>query len=295
MSDDILQVVAPNPESPIHERMLAIRKLFRRPVFTTELGMVIDGREKFLSHHFAPSFSAKHNKIELLHISDVQFGHKCCRVDKLIEYRDWILAAPNRFCFFGGDMIDAWRVGSPGMGYDNWFSPESQFYKFCVLMAPLKHRILGFVGGNHERRGLAGGFDLGSLMAMVLEVPYSDGAQMVSIHFGKHKPFKAYIWHGRGAARTLGGQVNMTRAAVPNDEAQVYLSGHIHNAFITSGWHSRRDNGRFTMTSEKYYVISTTSFMRFWGSYAEIAGYTYGGLLMPLLLVQSDGKYRVEL
>ena len=295
MSDDILETIAPNLESPIHDRMLALRRQFREPSFTTEHGMVIEGREKYLAHHFKPSFLNKHKQIELLLLTDVQYGHKCCRVDKLTQYRDWILEKPNRFCFFGGDMIDAWRVGSPGMGYDNWFSAESQFYQFCALMAPIKHRVLGFVGGNHERRGLAGGFDLGSLMAMALETPYSNGAQMISIFFGDHKPFRVYLWHGRGAARSAGGKVNMTRAITANDEAQVYFSGHIHEAFCTTGWHSRRDHKKNCLTSEKYYVLSASSFMDFWGSYAEVAGYTSGGLLMPLLLVQSNGKFRVEM
>lgn len=261
--------------------------------------MLIDGQTKYLSHHFPESFSKKHDFIEVLVLTDVQYGHKCCKVDKLIEYRDWILAEPNRFCLFGGDMIDAWRIGSPGAGYDNFFDPDTQVWKFCELIAPLRHRVLGSVGGNHERRGLAGGIDWGSLLSHMLELPYSAGGQMIAINYGPkwsgERAFPIYLWHGRGAARTAGAQVNMTLSAVPNDEALAYFSGHIHNSHAKICWRMKRDPKAMKMIPERYYVVSASSFLEHYGSYNEVFGGTYSGLHMPNLLIHRDGRYRVEL
>jgi hypothetical protein len=254
--------------------------------------MLVDGQAKFVAHRLDAALG---DSLEVLFLSDVQFGSINCRVDKFIEYRDWLLQAPNRYCFFGGDMVDAWRLGSPGSGYDNFFTPESQFYKFCEMVAPIRHRVLGSVGGNHERRALAGGIDLGSLIATALEIPYSAGGQAISLHFGAHKPFRAYIWHGRGAARTAGARVNMTLSAVPNDDAQVYFSGHIHWAHVYAGWHARRNEAKNRVEHEKYYVVSAASFLDFYGGYGEVAGMTYSGLMMPVLEIYADGRYRVRL
>src|SRR5271166_2415530 len=54
-------------------------------------------------------------EIELVHITDVQFGHIFCKVNRVIEYRDWVLSSPNRYMLWGGDMVDAFALcKSPG-------------------------------------------------------------------------------------------------------------------------------------------------------------------------------------
>ena len=289
-------------KSPLHVMAGRIKKHFKKAAFSSSGGMLIDGQYKFLTHEFPDSFAKKFDELEIIFISDVQYGHNHCRVDKLIEYRDWILEKPNRFTIFGGDLVDGWRVGSPGQGYDNWCKPSSQVFQFCELMAPLKHRVLAFVGGNHERRGQAGGVDLGRIISFVLEIPYSEGAQMVSLLYGKHRrgegpthPFRLYTWHGSGAAGSPGGRINMTLKALPNDEAQVSLSGHIHNAHVYPVWRSRRDESGQKMWHEKCYVVSASHFLNFYGTYAEVAGCTYSGLMMPVVHVRADGRYRVEI
>jgi len=290
MSTDIL---TPDDMPQVQKRLALIQSQFKKPVLKTSTGMHIEGQTKFVVHQM-PTFK-RHTELEIIALSDVQYGHKNCRVDKLIEYRDWILEKPYRFCLFVGDMIDAWRVNSPGFGYDNLWKPESQVYKFCELMAPIQHRILGSVGGNHERRGLAGGVDLGTEIAEKLNLPYSAGGQMISLSYSDHQPFKIYLWHGTGASRTAGARVNMTLRALPNDEAQAYVSGHIHHAHVYPGWHARRNYKRMEMEYERYYVISAGHFLRFWGSYAEVAGMTHSGLIMPVLLLGTNGRYRVEI
>ena len=289
-------------KSPLHMMAGRIKKHFKKAAFSSSGGMLVAGQHKFLTHEFPDSFTKKFPQLEVIFLSDVQYGHNECRVDKLIEYRDWIAAEPNRFCIFGGDMVDGWRVGSPGPGYDNWCQPSSQVFQFCELMAPIRHKILGSVGGNHERRGQAGGVDLGKLISFILEIPYSEGAQMISLKYGKHTQetqqlgqFDIYAWHGSGAAASPGGRVNMTLKAVPNDEAKMYFSGHIHHPHVWPNWRTRRDHKRQKMWHEKYYVVSASHFLNFYGTYAEVFGATYTGLMMPVALIFADGRYRVEI
>src|SRR5476651_497290 len=44
--------------------------------------------------------------VEIIHITDVQWGHILCNEEKFVEYCNWILRSPHRFVVFGGDMID---------------------------------------------------------------------------------------------------------------------------------------------------------------------------------------------
>jgi len=293
MDADTLDLIVPNRNAPIHERLAELHRRFKKPIFTTAAGMLINGQSKYVTHRFSESFVEKYRKIEILHLTDVQFGHHLCMVDKFVEYRDWVLAQPYRFVTFGGDLLDAWRMGSPGEGYDNFCRPDSQFYYFCEIVAPMQHRILGHVGGNHERRALAGGIDLGGLLSYALQIPYSAGIQHIGLRYGDWQNFKIYLWHGRGASRTEGAIVNMMTSVVSNDEADIYLSGHLHRTLMSTGVHNRRTGDR--MEARKYYCVSGTSFLEFYGSYAEIAGFKVSKLIMPLIIVRADGTFRVEI
>jgi hypothetical protein len=164
-------------------------------------GMIYGEQQKYVSWDIP---TTKFSEIELLQITDVQFGHIACKYDRVIEYRDYVLAKPNRFMLWTGDNVDAWAMWSPGRAFDQIADPQSQVFKFCEVWAPARHRILGYVGGNHERRAIPGFGDLGTLIATLLKIPYSNGRQFIDIYFGKHDPFRVALWHGVGGARTKG-------------------------------------------------------------------------------------------
>ncbi len=68
------------------------------------------------SKYISVNFDSKQypNNIELLMLTDVQFGHLMCQEARFIEFRDWVLSKPNRFVLFGGDMVDAAHAFSVG-------------------------------------------------------------------------------------------------------------------------------------------------------------------------------------
>src|SRR5690348_14003694 len=169
-------------------------------------GMAYGMERKYMRWEFD---KRKYKSIEILHLTDTQYGHVECQIDRIKEYIDWILAKPNRFVLFGGDMVDASNIFSPGSPWENVCAAQGQIYQFCNLVAPLRGRILGYVGGNHERRGVKTFGDLGLLIATLLKIPYSSGRQLIDISFGLHDPFEIDLWHGRGAARTDGAKVMM--------------------------------------------------------------------------------------
>lgn len=258
-------------------------------------GMVYGEQIKYVNWRFSPQ---EFKSIEVIHLTDTQFGHIGCNVKQLIKYRDWILEVPNRFVVFGGDMIDAANVFSPGEPWENFFAPQRQLFKFCEMMAPIRNRILGFVGGNHERRGIKTFGDLGITIASLLRVPYSSGQQFVNIQFGKHNaalPFQIFLWHGRGAAKTYGAKTNLVYQAMRelSGGAHVTLVGHLHTALMIWGTHRMHDPVKNRFYDRKQAGAMSSSFLEYFGGYAETAGMTPNDIIMARTTIFQDGKWEL--
>jgi hypothetical protein len=114
--------------------------------------MVLDGQTKRVHKSFSP---AEFKTVELIMVTDLQFGHRQFMEERFAEFQKWVLAEPNRFIFLGGDLVDAATIHSKGSPYENTMPPLLQSLGVIDLLAPLQPRVLGYVGGNHERRGRA--------------------------------------------------------------------------------------------------------------------------------------------
>lgn len=233
--------------------------------------------------------------IEVLHLTDVQFGHKQCRVDRFIEYRDWVLSKPNRFVFFGGDMVDAATMISIASPYENTEEPQGQVYRFAELAAPMRHRVLGYVGGNHERRSSKTFGDLGHLIATLLRIPYSAGKQFIDINYGAHKPFRNSLWHGGTGSRTKGAKAQMLHRFMVQGDSQVYWVGHLHDVLMLGDVRERRSGRSGDVVAEKYYGVMSSSFLEHYGTYAEVAGMPAGDTQMWRLVLEPNGKYMLTI
>jgi predicted phosphodiesterase len=271
----------------------AIRKLQESlPEYAARptMGMQYGEQNKYVTWKFDDK---KFKQLELLHITDVQWGHVECRKHRVQEYIQWVLKEPQRFVLFGGDMIDAATVMSPGMPWENVCEPQRQVYQFCETFAP--NRILGYVGGNHERRGLKTFGDLGVLIAMLLRIPYSNGKQFIDIQYGQHKPFKISLWHGGGAARTAGSKMQMLHRFMQEADSQIYLVGHLHDAMVKFDWRTNRKAGRNNIHMTKIAGAMSSSFLSHWGTYAEVAGLSPSDVLMARIILDTDGRWGISL
>jgi len=235
--------------------------------------------------------SKRYKNIELCHLTDVQFGAVSCQEKKLVEYRDWLLSEPNRFWLWGGDMIDAATKMSVASSYDNKFEPTAQAYHFIELMAPARHRIIGYVGGNHERR--IKDFDAGSFIASWLGIPYSAGKQLIDIHYGDHKPFGVQLFHGKGAAGTKGSKAQMVHRVMQEGDSQLYLVGHLHDALLLWDWRTRRQGDSTAL--QKICGGMSSSFLEHWGSYAEVAGMSPTDTMMIRCILEKNGHWEVTM
>jgi len=277
--------------TPTQDYLNRLEKQAPKDVVALTYSMQYGDESKYVSAAFSPRKYP--DGLEILHITDVQFGHKCCKVDRFIEYRDWVLSEPNRFVFFGGDMVDSATVLSVASPYENTEEPQGQVYRFVELAMPMRHRILGYVGGNHERRSVKTFGDLGHLIATLLRVPYSSGKQFVDIHYGKHAPFKSSLWHGGSGSRTKGAKAQMLHRFMTQGDSQVYWVGHLHDWMMIGDVRERRGNGGIKL--EKFAGVMSSSFLEHYGTYAEVAGLSAGDINMWCLELKPDGKWLLRI
>jgi hypothetical protein len=237
--------------------------------------------------------SKKYKQVEILHITDVQYGHLCCNVPVFREFRDWVLKEPNRFVLFGGDMVDAATSISIASPYENTEEPQGQVFRFVEEAMPMRHRVLGFVGGNHERRSVKTFGDLGHLLATFLKVPYSAGKQFIDIHYGDHKPFKVSLWHGGTGSRTKGAKMQMLHRFMSQGEAQLYLVGHLHDCMMTFDWREKPGGGRVKL--ERFAGAMSSSFLDHFGTYAEVAGMAPSATAMWRVILEPNGHWELTI
>ena len=271
-----------------------IEKLFEPESVKIVTSQHYGEQAKYVSVRVDEKDAKKWDTLELIQLTDIQFGHKACKIQRVIEYRDWILSKPNRFILMTGDNVDAATIFSPGTPWDNLFGPQSQAYRFAEIFAPARHRILGYVGGNHERRAMPSFGDIGTLLSVLLRIPYSNGRQSIDVHFGNHKPFKIGLWHGVGGAKTKGAVAQVLDRFMQWGDHQLYLMGHLHQGMIVPAWREMRD-GRGGIKLEKRIAAIGTSFLETTGTYGEIAGFMPHDVLMARAVLDLDGKWQMTL
>ncbi len=260
-----------------------------KDVVDMDLTMQFGDENKYVTVTFDPKKYPK--GIELLHITDVQFGHKMCNVKKFEEYCQWVLREPNRFVFFGGDMVDAATVLSIASQYENTEEAQGQVYRFCEIANTIRHRVLGYVGGNHERRSQNAFGDLGKLIATLLRVPYSSGKQFIDIHYGKHQPFKTTLHHGCTGSKTKGAKLNMVHTLMTQGNSHLYLVGHLHDFVMTVNVRQAQRDGEVHL--EEYAGAMSSSFLEHFGTYAEVAMMGPGTIKMWKIELEPSGKWNM--
>jgi len=252
---------------------------------------------KYLTYDFndRTRFPKRFPQVEIVHLTDLQMGSKAFLRAKFIQYRDWILAEPHRFCVLGGDVVDAATLISIGTPYDNDGEPIDQVDDAIEVLLPLAqaNRILGYVGGNHERRTKPTFGDCGRLIAQALKVPYSGGIQLIDLIFGKHAPFTVALWHGTGRSQTKGAKAQVLDRFMHKLDAQLYLMGHLHDCVVLPAWRMVREDAK--IRQRKIMGVMSSSFMGYWNTYAEVSALEPSETMMGRCILYPDGKWEVTL
>lgn len=235
-------------------------------------------------------------KIIIAPLFDVHFGNAAHKHEKFLGYLRWIRETPNVYAILGGDLMETALDDGRGMSYDQSENPQTQLDTMTQLLAPIAHKILVSVPGNHEERVYKKtGIDIAQVLAERLKIPYFSGPVTMSLTANTYK-WTFYIFHGYGNSQTKGGKANM--AARPKNWTGLvhfFVSGHVHDCIATSEMVMIEDPINCRLLEVKQWVVVAQSFLKWYKTYAYRAGYkppAAGGVSMELY---DNGNYRAFL
>jgi hypothetical protein len=133
------------------------------------------------------------------------------------------------------------------------------------------------------------------LISFILKLPYSMTQQRVDIHFGEHSPFSVRLWHGTGAGQTPGAKMNMIDRFMNRGDADLYLTGHLHDAMTKFKWREVRDPSNLTVKLKKVGGAMSSSFLQYWHTYAEAKNLEPNGLMMARTILEPNGHWELTL
>jgi len=206
-------------------------------------------------------YASRKDTFTIWNLSDLHLGNAACAEDRLRADIRAILDDPFSFWVGGGDMVDF--IGYRDIRFDPdavapWLTVrdlgnlgEIGMKKARDFLAPIKHKCLGLLIGNHEKKYQLrtehealhgwlctelGAPDLGycALFDLVF-VRDSRSGPKPSLHMerprgtGSCSTFRFFVHHGAGYAQTPGGKLNRLVQFMQSFDADVYMVGHVHD------------------------------------------------------------------
>lgn len=228
---------------------------------------------------------------------DEQLGHVTCDEDRVKKDIAWVQHNPECLVFLLGDAIDSAVKTSPGSIRENTLSPLRQIDSYVEMHQSIKDRIIGYVGGNHERRIDKALDDSGAAVRLIArglsgpnhKVPFSGGILLIDVHWRGHV-WTFTLFHGAGAAQTPGSKIQRMQRNMLLSDSMITLSGHLHDEAKTSRRYVKRSVDG-TVRVVKQTALQCGTYLQYIGSYGEVGGMAPVGPDMIVIELFDDGKY----
>ena len=174
--------------------------------------------------------------IKLYAIGDVHIGAKEADLEGFSSFLRRLESEPDSYMVIVGDVLNNGIKDSVTNVYEETMPPSMQVEYAAELLEPVKNKILGCVGGNHEYRSRVVDYDPLFQVMTLLRIPemYRQNFAFVRINLerGNTKDHYAlYLTHGKSANK----QKQFAQGGVEGVSAIV--QGHTHNGLIQK--HSR--------------------------------------------------------
>ena len=164
-------------------------------------------------------------------IADVHLGSRECNVDGFRAFIAKAAKDPDAYIVLCGDMVNNGVKDSLTNVYEEVLMPSAQIEKAVELLEPVKDRILGAVGGNHESRSRKA-VDLDPMYAIMLMLGkgelYRTNFAMLRINLERGKTKDHYalmLVHGKTENKKR-------QFAYAVEGVDAIVSGHTHNGIV---------------------------------------------------------------
>jgi hypothetical protein len=227
--------------------------------------------------------------VKLAPLYDVHYGNALHASTTFIRHLDWLEKDPYVLTWNGGDLVENAILGSPGIFSQKFFSQE-QHDGSVELVAPIQHKTLFAIPGNHEARTYRQtGFDLARQFAKDLRVPYFEDYCFCTIKW-RGNNFRIAAHHGTGAAQTAGAQRNAARKDMPWVGADMYWTGHLHQPIVDLVYRSDFDQKAGNMVTRQSFVIISPSYLQYFKGYGAAKRLSPGVVGLTVVTLNEDGR-----
>lgn len=223
--------------------------------------------------------------ITIIPISDVHLGARECMEQEFISFIDCVKDSANTYLILGGDLINNATRSSVTNIFEETMRPADQKKEMAKILAPVAHKILAAVSGNHERRSGKDADDdptYDVLCKLDREEVYRENMAFVKLQFGdqngagdKNPTYMLVVTHGAGGgALTSGAVLKGERFGYAVDGMDALIMGHTHKPFTTVPGKIFIDPRNNKVSIKPFKVINMTSWL-------EYGGYAAQKMLLP--------------
>lgn len=233
------------------------------------------------------------DEIKIYNFTDTHIGAKACRTELLKRHIKMVEEDPSALAVLGGDIFEFMHKTSVGQPWEQKLAPMEQLACSHRMFAGLRHKIIRYNSGNHDRdRGYGPvGVDLAEVLGRLLRVPYGHVETVIDLNFKGHL-FTLILHHGSGGGRSI--QAILKEAERYREHAGFFvhwhMSGHVHNSFIKPGMATRKVTGE-GLYHQRYFTIIGGSYMGRTGTYAEETKYNPTPQDLTFITLRANGSY----
>lgn len=222
-------------------------------------------------------------------ISDVHLGSPDCDEDLFLSDIAAIKDDPLARVILNGDLLQYDTKKSKGDVYRQKYPPGQQKRLMRDYLMPIKDKILGIIGGNHDE--LRTEEDATPILDIAewLGVPYLEGQGLFKIPVGRRlnkKPFvyTIYCTHGWTNSRLMGGKALNLHRLADIVLADVYMISHTHTPMVFPDSYYVPDLRNNKVDERTRYYVNTGSYQKR-GRYPTINGLRPTALVRPIVLL----------
>ena len=244
--------------------------------------------------------SADISEIELLILADYHYADPNSDHDAIRRDIDYVNSHENAYCVLAGDLLDCALKNSLGDCYTN-LSPMEELKAMTDLLAPIAHKVIGIVGGNHEARHYkTNGIDMTRLLARQLgiEDKYSPDTAVIFLRFGgsadhryHHRAilYTIYLTHGSGGGRKEGGKIQRLADYANIIDCDCYVCGHTHLPAALKTNFARTSPANSSITYSTHLFVNAAAKLNY-GGYGDIGGYKPSNTDTPRIILSGLNK-----
>lgn len=221
--------------------------------------------------------------IKIYTIADWHIGDRSCDVEAIKQAILNVKNDKEAYVICNGDLMNNATRTSVSDCYAEALSPMEQLQTICVLLEPIKDKILLITQGNHESRTYrTDGVDLTALWSQQLGIydRYVREGGVLFLRAGEYPNgrkqhnnggltrqvcYTIYCTHGNGGGRKEGGKANILADMASIVDCDIYIHSHTHLPMVMKQNFFRVDTSNSCVAEVEKLFVNTAAQLRYGG------------------------------